>query len=213
VIYGHIEPWMARENPEFAEAVSRYYSLEHGRSENAAVGELAWWQMAEELLDRRPRLLGGAAYYGPLNSRAAAIRAADKAARQHKDDTYFRRMAAAVQTARTNEDSSGRPVEFLWEAYYFLRKRDGENSPLPCKCDVKQLGALVWAFTDPKLLPKLGEYLWQSRGLTEAEIRRVLRQQSWHLRSENERNWKRYIEDAGLKSLPQKQAGGRRRRH
>ena len=203
---------MARENPEFAEAVSRYYSLEHGRSKNAARGELAWARMAEELLDR-PRLLGGAAYYGPLISRAAAIRAADKAARQHKDDAYLQRMAAALKALRTKEDSPRTPVEFLWEAYYFLRKRDGEHSPLPFKGDVKQLGALVWAFTDPKLLPKLGEYLWQSRGLTEAEIRRVLRQQSWHLRSENERNWKRYIEDAGLKSLPQKQAGGRRRRH
>ena len=170
---------MARENPEFAQRVSEYYSLEHGQGKSAASGELAWEQMATELLERS-NPLGDAAYYGPLISRVAARMAADQGAKKHKDDAYFRRMIAAMQTP-TGEDRSLQPVEFVWEAYFFLRKRDGEGSPLPAQDDVKQHAALIWAFADLKLLAKLPEYLWQYRGLTVAETERLLRQKDLHM--------------------------------
>jgi hypothetical protein len=210
MIYGHIEQWMVDENPAFAEAVSRYYSLEHGKTQNAVSGELAWAQMAEELLDR-PRLLYDAAYYGPLISRLVARIAANQAAERRKDARYFRSLATALETSPTNDEPL-HPVEFLWEAYLFLRKRDGEGSPLPSKGDVKQHAALILAFADFELVDKLPEYLWQKRGLTKLEIRNVLRRQTWHLRPEMERAWKRYLKAAGLASLAQKQAGGRKRR-
>ena len=43
---------MAAENPAFAEAVERYYSLAHGKRADPAGGKVAWRRMAIELLGR-----------------------------------------------------------------------------------------------------------------------------------------------------------------
>jgi hypothetical protein len=215
---------MAAENPEFTQAVSRYYSTADGKLADAAIGETAWRAMAEELLARDP--LPAGLTYGPLLARRAAGTAAEQGARRKRDHRYLdrqakalkalaeveERQAAALKAGAEPEQRAWAPVEFVWEAYLFLRKRDGEGSPLPTKADVKQYAALIWAFADLGLLGrKLPEYLWQNRGLTEAETRKVLRQQARRLRPETNDDWTRYLKAAGLSGLPRRRAGGRPR--
>jgi hypothetical protein len=190
VIYDHIPRWVAEENPEFARAVSDYYSLEHGTVKSAARGELTWCAMAEEILSRPVPPGRELAYYGPLISRVAARAATDMAARQRGDANYFRRLAAAIEArapAKAAAKAAGieaadegggveemRPTEFIFEAFRFLRIRDGEGSCLPYKDDVKRHAALFMAFVNLELTEKLPLYLWENRGLTEAQTRAVL---------------------------------------
>ena len=54
MIYGHIEEWILRENPAFARAVAEDYSILRGDTNAAAFGEVAYWQMGEQLLSQMP---------------------------------------------------------------------------------------------------------------------------------------------------------------
>jgi hypothetical protein len=148
MIYGHIIPWMAEERPAFAEAVSRYYSARHGKIADAAVGEVAWRAMAEGLMARD----APPAPCGPLLARIAAGIAGDQEARAQRDHLYFERQAKALRALAAKEERPEQhtraPVEYVWEAYFFLRKRGREDSPLPDKADVKRIAALIWAFAD-----------------------------------------------------------------
>jgi hypothetical protein len=211
MIYGFITPWMAEEMPAFAEAVSRYYSARHGKIADAAVGEVAWRAMAEGLMARD----APPAPCGPLLARIAAGIAGDQEARAQRDHRYFERQAKALRALAAEEERSEQhtwaPVEYVWEAYFFLRKRGGEDSPLPNKADGKRIAALIWAFADLGLLAKLPEYLWQNRGLTEAETRKVLRQQARRARPETNNDWTRFFKAAGLSDLLRRRAGGRPR--
>ena len=56
--------------------------------------------------------------------------ARDREARRKKNHRYFRRMAGALQLLEKGEHQWN-PVEFVFNAYAYLRKRDGEGSPLP----------------------------------------------------------------------------------
>ena len=155
---------MAAEMPAFAEAVDRYYSARHGKLADAAIGETAWRAMAEELLTRDPPPAG--LTYDPLLARLAAGMAAEQEARRKRDHRYLDRQAkavkvlaeveelraAALKAGAEPEQRAWAPVEFVWEAYLFLRKRDGEGSPLPTKAEVKQYAAFIWAFADLGLL-------------------------------------------------------------
>jgi hypothetical protein len=103
-------------------------------------------------------------------------------------------------------------TEFIFEAYCFLRKRDGEGSPLPDKADVKQHAALMMAFVTLKLTAKLPLYLWENRGLSDAQIRAVLEKQESYLGPDMKNQWTYHLKKAGLADLARRRAGGRPRR-
>jgi hypothetical protein len=85
MIYGFVPSWMVKENPAFAEAVSRYYSLTQGKLRDAAIGEVAWRAMAEEML-RRSLLQGkDEQFYAPLIIRIVEGVIADQEARRRRD--------------------------------------------------------------------------------------------------------------------------------
>ena len=188
---------MAAENPAFAEAVERYYSLAHGKRADAAGGEVAWRRMAIELLGR--------GYYRPsLVARLAAAITADQEALARSDHNYFRRLSRAL--ARESIKEARDPVKYVIEAYFYLRKRDGEGSPLPSKQRVKQIAALIWAFADADLLAKLSEYLWRNTGLTQKELAGVLSRQEQILLG-HRKVWTYWLRCAGLGKLRQKRSG------
>ena len=103
------------------------------------------------------------------------------------------------------------PVEFVFNAYVYLRQRDGEGSALPTKGEVKRMAALFWAFNDCGLIEKLPGYLWKNERLTERQFIRITGEQERHLRAETARDWARYLKEAGLGGLRQQQNGGTRR--
>jgi hypothetical protein len=190
MIYGHIPQWMADENPSFAAAVACYYSLEHGKLNDAAIGEVAWRKMAEELLDRAP--FQGDAH---LLSRVAAEEAKDRAALRRSDLNYFRRLFRACGAYRH------KPVEYIFEAYLYLRRRAGEGSPLPNEKEVKQIAALIWAFKDVGIMTKLSKYLWHNTGLSQKEEKTVLFRQEQHLARKDREDWPFWLKQAGLDGL------------
>ena len=207
--YGQITNWMTMENPEFSWAVHRYYSLEHGKTTNAAIGEIALYTVAEELLSV-PNALENLDYCRPLHRLIAARFFRDREAYRRRDHRYFRRIADALQFLKEGEHQLS-PVEFVIEAYVYLRKRAGEGSPLPSKSEVKRTAALFWAFNDCGLVEKLPGYLWKNERLTERQFILITRQQERHLRAKTAQDWARYLKEAGLGGLRQQQNGGTRR--
>jgi hypothetical protein len=208
--YGQITNWMMMENPEFSWAVHCYYSFDRGKATNAAFGEIALYAAADQLLSHVPNPLENMDYCGPLHRLIAARFFRDWEAYKRGDDKYFRRIADALQLLKEGEHQLS-PVEFVILAYVYLRERAGEGSPLPPKGEVKRMAALMWAFSDCELLEKLHEYLWKNQGLTERQFSLITRQQEWHLRIGTAKDWARYLKEAGLSGLRQRQSGGVRR--
>jgi hypothetical protein len=197
MIYGHIERWIAEENPSLAEAVDRYYSVAHGTLNDAAIGEIAARKAAGQWRARRQ---------GPDDEDIALVGLlakamfVDQAALERGDSNYFRRLAAAVAKKGRYRH---RPVEYVFEAYLYLRRRAGQGSPLPNKRQVKQIASLIWAFKDFGIMRKLPEYLWRNTGLSPKELATVAHLQEQHLASKNKENWSAYLAAAGLKGLRQ----------
>src|SRR6516162_5799925 len=106
---------MVKEHPAFARAVARSYSIEHGQRKAAARGERAHWQVAEKVADRSPSAL--------LYSLRVRVRMG-RAARE--DDQDFWRSLHEVGRLSAKPDDGKKPpmIEHIFEAYYFLRKRD-----------------------------------------------------------------------------------------
>jgi len=212
MIYGHIPPWMAKENPAFAKAVSDFYSIEKGVGTAAAIGEAAWHLMAIDLLDRDP--LPSLAY-GPLLGRVAVHIAREQEAWCNKDYDYLQRQTNALKLHIGGRIHEWTWVEYIWEAYYFLRMRDGSTSDdkgsgLPFKDEVKRKAALVRAFCKLGFQSFLFAYLrWEETSLTRQQLERIEGLQKHYLRKGTSKHWRCLLELAGLKDLPQLQAGGR----
>ena len=197
MIYGHIEPWMADENPAFTEAVRAYYSLEHGTRNDAAIGEIAARKMAGELLKRgQLEDLDRVALLGQL----AAAMLKDQAAIERGDGNYFRRLSFVLDHGGSYQHD---PIEYIFEAYLYLRRRAGQGSPLPTKREVKQIASLIWAFKDVGIMSKLAEYLWRNTGLSSKELSTVLYRQEQHLAGKDKENWAYWLKQAGLSGLKQ----------
>ena len=208
--YGQITNWMMMENPEFSWAVHCYYSFDRGKATNAAFGEIALYAAADQLLSHVPNPLENMDYCGPLHRLIAARFFRDWEAYRRGDYKYFRRIADTLQLLKEGEHQWS-PVEFVIDAYVYLRKRDGEGTALPTKGEVKGMAALFWAFNDCGLIEKLPGYLWKNERLTERQFIRITRQQERHLRAETAQDWARYLKEAGLGGLRQQQKGGTRR--
>jgi hypothetical protein len=197
MIYGHVPYWMALENPAFDEAVTRYYSFEHGSRHAAQKGELALVRVAIELLHRdlaAPLLARLAARVGAFTCRMA------EAFRPGREG-WFRRLDATL--ASENELHETEPVEYLFEAYFFLRKQSGPGSPLPTKSEVRQKAILIRSFYDCNLQHKLAQHLWGESELTEAELAHIERRRKSHAWQAAFRSWTRYFKTAGLSALDQ----------
>ena len=178
MIYFLIEPWMAEENPAFAAAVDRFYSIAHGTLNDAAIGEVALRRLAKKRLLER-------GYIAPdLAAKLAAWVEADLKALD--DPNYFRRMAAAVAKKGVYRQH---PIEYVFEGYRYLRRREGPGSPLPNKKEVKRIASLIWAFKDVGIIAKLPEYLGDNTGLSQKEQNTVLSRQEHHLASRDKENW------------------------
>ena len=141
------------------------------------------------------------------------------------DHRYFARQAAALKRLAEAEEQETQakrenrhfaypwaPVEFVWEAYFYLRKREGPGTPLPSKREVRVQAALIWAFYDAGIAAKLPAYLWENRGLTAREFRDIEARQKRRLRKAAGGTWALYFDAAGLNGLPQEQAGGVRKK-
>ena len=198
MIYLHIPAWMAEENPAFAAAVARYYSVAHGQRYDAAGGEVAARRMVTELLER--------GYHRPaLVATLAAWITADQEAWARGDHAYFRRVSRALAREWGKGEARAQdPIKYMFEAYFYLRKRAGEGSPLPYKQEVKQIAALIWAFRDGGILAKLSEYLWHNTGLTAKELAAVLARQEQILGHHNKELWAYWLRRAGLAKLRQR---------
>src|SRR5262249_51919595 len=197
MIYGHIPEWMVKENRAFARAVARYYSIEHGQRKAAARGELAHWQVAEKVADRSPSAL--------LYSLSVRARMG-RAAREGDQDFWHSLHEVGRLSAKPDDGKEPPMIEHIFEAYYFLRKRDAEGSPLPSKAEVKNTAALIAAFCMEGLTAKLPEYLWRDgRGLTEEQFQRIERVRKCLIEDKDpdtekprDHNWPERLAAAGL---------------
>ena len=209
MIYGHVPRWMALENPEFDEAVTRDYSLRGGKRNAAAVGEITYWILAEELLNRHPDPLQWSPdqmrFFRPLLARIKTQVRQVREATCAKDSEYFRRLSEVMKLVGKREHEI-KPLEYVFEAYFFLRKRDGQGSPLPSKTEVRQTAILIRSFYDCNLQHKLSRHLWGKSELTEPELSRIEKRRRWHGRDGTGRLWAQYFRCAGLAGLSQKRS-------
>jgi hypothetical protein len=201
MIYGYLTEWMVKENPSFAREVARYYSIEHGRRKAAVEGELANWQAAEQIVNRnQPKTL-------PVLLRLWSARARAGRAVREGDEGFLHSLREVVRLSRKSKHDEKNPrfIEYIFEAYYFLRKRDGEGSPLPPKQKVKNTAAIIAAFQMEGLTAKLSAYLWHrpKSKLTDDEFRRVEGVRK-SLLDERDHNWTQRLAEAGLGNLPRK---------
>jgi hypothetical protein len=237
--YDALEQWMIDENPSFAEAVEKYYSLPDGKA--AEYGEVVWWQSSGQTLRnlaaRRDRWQAkDFVFYQQILARVHGIGRRISEAVWAGNDKYLRKLADCVRLIRLRrEHREERPeeyqfaaVEFVFEAYVFLRKRalarrrhargdgkclpcDVKDLPLPRKKEVKTYAALIQAFAVAGLLHKLPKYLWdperdepmEGPSLTPNEFERIRESQAMSLRPENEQAWKYRLDQAGLSHLRQ----------
>lgn len=143
--YDMLEPWMIDENPSFAEAVQKYYSLPDGKG--AVFGEVATWQACAQALHNLaspPATEANEAeakqwrtkdlfYYQEIMLRVRYIEQRITEAVRVGNDKYLRRLAACVKLLSLQkkhpEKYQFNNIEFIFEAYVFLRKRDGKGSP------------------------------------------------------------------------------------
>jgi hypothetical protein len=190
-----------KENPAFACAVARYYSVEHGQRKAAVKGQLALWRAAEKIADRHPSAL----------RYSLSIIARVRRAVREGDNGYLARFARAALSAKPDDEKHLSFVEYIFDAYYFLRKRDGEGSPLPTKAEVKNTAAIIAAFDVEGLTAKLHDYVWHERGLTEKEFQRVEGVRKYLVEDKDpetnkprDHNWPERLAAAGLSDLPQK---------
>ena len=132
------------------------------------------------------------------------------------DEIFLHSLREVVRLSRkTKPDDEEDPtfIEYIFEAYYFLRRRDGEGSPLPTKAEVKNTAALIAAFYKEGLVAKLSGFLWNRSKLTDDEFRRVAAMQLRLLKGRNkngrlrDHGWPQRLAAAGLSDLPQKKRG------
>jgi hypothetical protein len=204
MIYGHVPRWMALENPEFDEAVTRYYSFQHGKRRAAALGEIAHMRVACELRDRDL-----SACPAPLEARLSVFMRQIQGALRSGSKTWFRRLTATLKKEEAFIHDM-EPVEYLFEAYFFLRKRDGQGSSLPTKTEVRRMAILIRSFYDCNLQLKLARHLWGGSELTEPELSRIDKRRRWYTRADDAdarqgaiSNWTRHFKSAGLSALEQ----------
>jgi hypothetical protein len=198
MIYGHVPLWMALENPAFDEAVTRYYSFQHGSRHAAQKGELAHIREASELLHRD---LPSSPLLTRLAVRVSTFMHGMEEALRSGRGGWFRRLDT---TLSSDNDHEMEPVEYLFEAYFFLRKRDGQGSPLPTKTEVRHMAILIRSFYDCKLQHKLAQHLWGKSELTELELSHIVKRQESHdEHHEAIKNWTRHFKSAGLNALEQ----------
>ena len=212
---------MIDENPSFAEAVQKYYSLPDGKG--AVFGEVATWQACAQVLHnlagrrehwRAKDLL----YYQEINLRLRRIEQRITEAVRAGNDKYLRRLAACVKLLRLQKKHPEKyqfdAVEFIFEAYVFLQKRDGKGSPLARKKEVKIYAALIQAFAATDLLSKLPKDLWDrvntqpmpGPGLTKSESERIIELQAHFLGPETEHVWTYRLKRAGLRDSLRQEA-------
>jgi hypothetical protein len=216
--YDGLEQWMIDENPSFAQAVERYYSLPDGKG--AIFGEVGWWQGSGQVLQSLARhrkywRADDFQHYREITARIRRIEHRITEAVWAQDDKYLRKLAACVKLLKVQNEHPEKyqfdAIEFVFEAYVFLRKRDGKGSPLPRKKEVKNYAALIQAFSATGLLSKLPKFLWDpvrdepmdGPGLTAQEFERIEELRTWYLRPEAEPGWTYRLRQAGLKHLRQ----------
>ena len=209
---------MIEDNPSFAQALKRYYSLPDGKG--AVLGEVTWWQASGKVLknlaDRRAVWRErDHQIYQETTTRLRGIERRITQAVWAQDDKYLRKLAACVKVLRLRKEHPEKyefvPLEFVFEAYHFLRKRDGKGSVLPRKKDVKRMAALIQAFASTNLLDKLPKYLWDRErsqpmsgpGVTDKEFSRIRELQESFLSPETEKVWTYRLNQAGLSHLRQ----------
>jgi hypothetical protein len=204
MIYGHVEQWKQDENPSFARAVAEFYSLREGQTNSAAVGEVRYWRLAWELVSRVSSddmwTRDDGAFYGPLLARIERETRKMREAVRSGDWRHLTKLAACVRLLdRQQIKGSSDPlkaVEYVFEAYYFLRKRGGKGSRLPTKREVRNCAALIEAFHIERLNSKLPGFLWYNRGLTEREFGRVERLRKLWMDRSYDRIWTDRLEKA-----------------
>ena len=131
---------------------------------------------------------------------------------RERNENYLTRLRDGVRLSRKKSklDEKNPPfIEYIFEAYFFLRKRDGEGSPLPTKQEVKNTAALIAAFHQGGLTAKLPGFLWgisKLTELTEAEHRRVEGVKR-SLLDGHDHNWTQRLAAAGLGDLKRAKTG------
>jgi hypothetical protein len=207
MIYGHIPVWMREENPAFWSAVLRHYSIEYGSRKAAALGELAFWRICEQTLSRPlvpviHVLLRAMKYVLPRRQRVWK-------AVGETDSKFLRRVWGAMEAFQQEHiEAHLADIEYIFEAYYFLRKRDGEGSPLPNKHEVVNMACEIEALFQLGLKDKIPQWLWRQRGLTGPQAEAVLARKETLLGDDRvDRQWRRRLKTAGLDGLPSKPRG------
>jgi tRNA nucleotidyltransferase/poly(A) polymerase len=224
MIYGHIEEWILRENPAFARAVAEHYSILRGDTNAAAFGEVAYWQMGEQLLSRMPADPAEwseeeRSIFLPLQAhvenqrRRAGLQAGETV--RTSNAKYFRKLFACLKLLekrkQRGEEDPYADAEYIFQAYRFLRVRDGQGSLLPLKQEVKELTSLIKAFHIAGLMEKLPRHLPRNpkqRSEMERRVAPVTDKQMEHILEKQQQfldsiNWIRGFEATGLKDLHQ----------
>jgi len=228
MIFGHIPQWMATENPAFALAVLQYYSIREGQKDRAIVGEIAYWQMSLELLSRmQPEPTWDqeqCSLYFHLSARVQKQTDEVNEAVRANNYRYLRKLSACLklieerkkQAAQYPEDYQFEPVEYIFEAYHFLRRRDKPKGlPLPTKREVKRTAAIIRAFDVTGLMRKLPKFLWDpvrtqkmpGAEPTDKEFNEIERLRKHYIRPESADEWTYYLDKAGLGKLKQESRG------
>jgi hypothetical protein len=218
MIYGLIPDWMIAENPAFAAAVADYYSIPDGKG--ATYGDLRWWVVSGRFLanlEARRESWGEQEYRWHLET-TAHIHQLEVQVTQavwRRDTKWLRRLVTRMEQLNEELKSHGEyqlsPLECVFAAYVFLRKREGKNSLLPVKKEVKMCAALIQAFAACNLMAKLPKFLWGTVSTipldgpkpTDSELDRILQLQAEFVRPELESSWTYRLNKAGLGRLRQ----------
>ena len=102
---------------------------------------------------------------------------------------WFRRLDT---TLSSDNDHEMEPVEYLFEAYFFLRKRDGQGSPLPTKTEVRHMAILNFPASinagDGMVVTALGNFgaqYFRHAGLAGLDQKEALKSQTPTMRAQN----------------------------
>jgi hypothetical protein len=192
--------------------------LRDGRGDAAAVGQVAYWHAAETLLSYLPQYpetwnLEQRELMTPHLQRVRILVHEVRAAVRTLDYRYLRKLADAVQAQKKGlkKDDGLEDIEYIFEAFLFLRNRDGQGSPLPLKGEVKSYAALIRAFKNRNLMGKLPKFFWDpfrttpmpGPALTDREFDEVNGVQQDYLKKRRPNYWTDLFRNAGLRKLQQ----------